>query len=235
MRNLLIGASILLLACVLLFARHKSPQPIAVAPGTLSYLPLGDSYTIGESVSEQERWPNQLATKLGGKGIKLTIVQNPSVTGYTTQDLIDKELPLVAKLRPDFVTVLIGVNDYVQGVDAQTFTTNLTYIIDTLQKEMTHPSQLVLVTIPDYGKTPTGARFGAPAESAAGITNFNQIIETVAAAHKVPVANIFPVSQKVTNDPSLTASDGLHPSGAQYALWTDIIYQTIQDNHVIKL
>jgi lysophospholipase L1-like esterase len=53
---------------------------------TIRYLALGDSYTIGESVSEDERWPNQLASLLQAHDIsaEVTIIAR---TGWTTDEL----------------------------------------------------------------------------------------------------------------------------------------------------
>ncbi len=226
----LVVASVLIAAFLL---RPKTDQPVLLTnPSTIRYLPLGDSYTIGQSVHEADRWPNQLVARLTARGTSIQIVDNPSVTGYTSQNLIDKELPLLPKLKPDFVTVLIGVNDYVQGVDANTFQQRLNYIISSLKKQLAKPQNIVLVTIPDYGKTPSGALFGSPESSEAGIKKFNAIITAAGLQHNIPVADIFPISQQVANDPSLIASDGLHPSGKEYTAWTDIIYQTLTDNHL---
>jgi acyl-CoA thioesterase-1 len=235
-----IGALVVaIIAGIILLRPHNAKSAIQSATpatakkssdgaSTISYLPLGDSYTIGQSVSESDRWPNQLIARLATDGKRLNIVANPSVTGYTTQNLIDKELPLVPKLKPDFVTILIGVNDYVQGVDASTFAQHLDYIISTVQKQLPKPGNIVLVTIPDYGKTPTGAQYGSPQESEKGIAAFNAIITAAGAKYNLPVADIFAVSQKVAADPSLIADDGLHPSGKEYTAWTNIIYQTLK-------
>jgi acyl-CoA thioesterase-1 len=227
---IIVGAVVL----VVVFQHHKTGgNPVkhtATAPGTIRYLPLGDSYTIGQSVAEQDRWPNQLAARYDAQGKPWQIVANPSVTGYTTQDLIDRELPLVSQLKPDFVTVLIGVNDYVQGVPAATFQKNLEYIVTSLQRDVSEPQNIVLVTIPDFGKTPTGAEFGSPAASEAGVEAFNAIIKQVAGSYKLAVADIFPVSQAVASDPSLIAADGLHPSAKEYTAWTDVIYQVLRAN-----
>lgn len=221
------------LIALILFGQHaEAPAPEAVSgtqttPGMLRYLPLGDSYTIGQSVGADQRWPNQLTKKLENDNIHLKIVGNPAVTGYTSQDLIDRELPLVKTLQPDFVTVQIGVNDYVQRVSIQTFQKNLNQILDAVQKGIPQPTKIVLVTIPDYAKTPTGAQYGDPVAATAAIAAFNDIIKITGSARGLPVADVFGVSQKVVSDPSLTASDGLHPSGKQYALWTEEIFKTV--------
>lgn len=220
----------IVVVAVVVLRPHDSKTVTVRDANVIRYLPLGDSYTIGESVAELERWPNQLAARYKAEGKQLDIIDNPSVTGYTTQDLIDRELPLVPKLQPDFVTILIGVNDYVQKVDEATFSQHLDLIISTVQKQLSKPGNIVLVTIPDYGKTPTGSRYGSPQASEAGIKAFNGIITQAAVKYKLPVADIFAVSQNVTSDPSLVAGDGLHPSGKQYTDWTDIIFQTLQAN-----
>lgn len=230
---MLIGLVVIVsVAAVLKLQNRTTKNEVALSPNAIRYLPLGDSYTIGESVAEADRWPNQLVARFAQDGKQLQIVANPSVTGYTTQDLIDRELPLVQELKPDFVTILIGVNDYVQGVDAATFAQNLDYIISTTQKQLPKPGNILLVTIPGYGKTPSGSRYGSPESSEAGIKAFNTIIEQTGMKYKLPVADIFTVSQKVASDPSLTANDGLHPSGKQYAEWTDIIYRTLQSTKI---
>jgi acyl-CoA thioesterase-1 len=205
----------------------RSTSPTAASSASISYLPLGDSYTIGQSVAESDRWPNQLVALYKPGGKTLHIVANPAVTGYTTQNLIDTELPLVTELHPQFVTLQIGVNDYVQGITAQVFTSHLQYIVSFLQQHMAEPKNILLVTIPDYPKTPTGAQFGDPTTSTAGVEAFNQIITSVGAKAGIVVADIFPTSQAVATDPSLIASDGLHPSAKEYAAWTSVILQTL--------
>ena len=75
--------------------------------------------------------------------------------------------------------------------------------------------------------TPTGSDFGSPQSSEAGIKAFNKIITEAGSKYKLPVANIFAASQKVSSDPTLVAFDGLHPSAKQYADWTGIIYKTL--------
>lgn len=122
----------------------------------------------------------------------------------------------------------IGVNDYVQGVKAETFQKNLLYILDAVQAQLSDRTKVLLVTIPDYGKTPTGARYGQPAESEAGIKRFNAIVMSEAKTRGLPVADIFSISQRVTDDTSLIALDGLQPSGKQYTLWTDAIYGLVK-------
>ncbi|GAC1387915.1 MAG: SGNH/GDSL hydrolase family protein [Candidatus Saccharimonadales bacterium] len=208
-------------------ALHKSNIkkfiPSSREANIIRFLPLGDSYTIGQNVSENDRWPNQLAHQLNLSGKPVRVIANPAVTGYTTRNLITKELPTLHHEKPDFVTLQIGVNDWVQGVPTATFRSNLRYIIDDIQTVLSNKKRLVLVTIPDFSLTPTGSSFGSPVDNRVGIESFNRIIKEEAIAHELQVADIYPASQKVANDASLTANDGLHPSAKQYDLWVEII------------
>src|SRR5947209_6987541 len=102
----------------------------ADAASKIRYIALGDSYTIGEGASPNESWPTLLAQHLNREGIHIDLIANPSRTGWTTKDVIDKELPIFRDLKPDFGTLLIGVNDWVQGVDAETFRHRFVFIVD---------------------------------------------------------------------------------------------------------
>lgn len=183
------------------------------------YVALGDSYTIGTSVAEAERWPNQLAERVG----KLDLVGNPAVNGYTSADLIDEELPLLDGLQPELVTVLIGVNDVVQGVSDLHYAGNVAIILEELRTRL--PAERILcVATPDYTLTPQGAGFGDPAQQSDAIVRVNAILREACEARGMPfVPEIFEISQMVRDDPSMVASDGLHPSGAQYRMWVDAI------------
>lgn len=183
------------------------------------YVALGDSYTIGTSVAEAERWPNQLAERVG----KLDLVGNPAVNGYTSADLIDEELPLLDGLQPELVTVLIGVNDVVQGVSDLYYAGNVAIILEELRTRL--PAERILcVATPDYTLTPQGAGFGDPAQQSDAIVRVNAILREACEARGMPfVPEIFEISQMVRDDPSMVASDGLHPSGAQYRMWVDAI------------
>lgn len=215
------------------FSQPSKVVQTSTIPGAIRYSPLGDSYTIGQSVVENQRWPNQLAARLKTDGTTLQIVANPSVTGYTTQDLIRRELPLAQQLKPDIVSVLVGVNDYVQGQSAELFHKNLITILDNLQRLPGKPT-VFLVTIPDYSKTPTGSQYGDPVAATQAMMAFNDIITQEALARNIVVADIFSISQMVTQNPTLTADDGLHPSGIQYALWADLIYKQLQSITILQ-
>ena len=190
---------------------------------TLKYIAVGDSYTIGEGAGHGESWPELLTKHLNEKGIATQLSANPSRTGWTSQMAIERELDVVEKIKPDFATLLIGVNDWVQGVDPVRFRSNLVFLIDQIQLNLTNKKNLLLVTIPDFSASPQGGQYGGGRDISAGIAEFNTIIKEEAKKRSLPVADIFEISKGMKNDHSLVASDGLHPSAKEYAIWEKII------------
>lgn len=187
------------------------------------YVALGDSYTIGEGVRSEERWPNRLVTFLRDAGVDIDLVANPSVTGWTTEDVLKHELLVLRKNGATFVTVLIGVNDWVQGGgDAGIFRQRLGRIIDEVQRELLSPERLLLMTIPEFSVTPEGGSYGRGRDITAGIASFNAIIGEEAGERGATVVDIFDLSRKLSG-PEWVAADGLHPAGASYARWLERI------------
>lgn len=197
--------------------------------GSVRYVALGDSYTIGEGADEDESWPVLLAKHLNEAGIKTELVANPSRTGYTTQDLIDKELPVFDRSSASFATLLIGVNDWVQGVDEKAFRKKLVHIIDHVQVKLPDKKKLVLITIPDFSVTPSGPLYSGGRDISAGIASFNNIIIEEANKRGLKTVDIFPVAKEMKNDPSLVAKDKLHPSAKEYAVWEALIFPVVKE------
>ena len=175
-------------------------------------LSLGDSYTIGESVPEAERFPNQLARELG--------VPAPTIlarTGWTTDELSDALDRFLPKDRHQLVTLLIGVNNQYRGRDAQQYRKEFAGLLRrAIGFAGDDPKRVIVVSIPDWGATPF-AKGRDRAKIAREIDQFNAINREEAARAGARWVDITPISRR--NDPSLVASDGLHPSGKQYAEW----------------
>jgi len=155
------------------------------------------------------------------------LVANLGVNGYTTADLIRDELPALDAAAPEFVTLLIGVNDVVQGVPAATYEANLVDILDALLARLP-ADRIVTVAIPDYTATPAGADYGDPDDQHDAIVADNAIMARLARASGIAFVDIFDVSLRAADDRSLVADDGLHPSGAQYALWVERIAPVVE-------
>jgi acyl-CoA thioesterase-1 len=193
----------------------------------MRYLALGDSYTIGTSVEESERWPNQLVSRLADV-VQLELVGNLGVNGYTSGDLIRDELPRAARRRPELVSVQIGVNDVVQGVPDERYGANVTEIFDKVLA-LVPPERTFALATPDYTVTPQGAAYGIPEQQRAGILHVNEILRRSAEERGIAfVPDIFEISGEAGDDPSMVGADGLHPSGAQYARWVDAIEPVVR-------
>jgi lysophospholipase L1-like esterase len=190
----------------------------------IRYVALGDSYTIGTSVARADRWPDQLVARAPG----LALVGNLGVNGFTSRDVIDVELPQLDGLSPGFVTLLVGVKDVVQGVAADTYRSNVAVILDELAGRV-GAGRVLVVTTPDYTVTPAGADYGDPQAQSAGIRRNNGILREAAEARGIRVVDIYDISLQAAIERDLVAGDGLHPSGAQYALWVDRIEPAVQE------
>ena len=199
------------------------------SPEVLRYVALGDSYTIGTALRhEAERWPNRLVEALGTLPPALELVANLGVNGFTSRDLIERELPALAALRPDVTSVLIGVNDVVQGVPPDVYRANAELILDTLLGSLA-ASRIVTVATPDYTVTPQGAAYGDPVVQSAAIRASNGTLQDLASERGIAFVDIYDLSLRASADPALVAEDGLHPSGEQYALWVERIAPVVAE------
>jgi acyl-CoA thioesterase I len=196
----------------------------ANAQDKIRYVAIGDSYSIGEGASPNESWPALMTQRLNTQGLHVDLVANPSRTGWTTKDAIDRELPIFLKEKPNFGTLLIGVNDWVQGVDAETFRKHFVHLVDQMLGVLRDKNRLLIVTIPDFGVTPTGPKYARGRNISEGIASFNKIITDESKKRGLRVVDIFELSKQMGEDRSLVAADGLHPSAKEYAEWEKIIF-----------
>ena len=199
-------------------------QPNDKQEARIRYVAIGDSYSIGEGASPDKSWPALLTRHLNAQGVHVDLVANPSVTGWTTQQAIDRELPVFLKAKPNFATLLIGVNDWVQGVDPEAFRKNFVYLVDQMLAVLNDKNRLVVVTIPDFGATPTGPKYARGRNISEGLASFNKIVADESRKRGLRVVDIFDLSKKMGTDRSLVAADGLHPSAKAYAEWEKTIF-----------
>jgi lysophospholipase L1-like esterase len=190
----------------------------------IRYVAIGDSYSIGEGASPNESWPTLLTRHLNEKGLRVELVANPSRTGWTTKEALDHEFPLFVRARPNFATLQIGVNDWVQGISEETFRKRFALLVDRILGVLASKNRLLIVTIPDFSVTPAGARYGHGRDISEGILRFNQIIIEEAKRRELRVVGVFQLSKEMKNDSSLIAADGLHPSAREYAEWEKVIF-----------
>jgi acyl-CoA thioesterase I len=185
---------------------------------TLRYLALGDSYTIGTGASDESRsWPSIIAERVGAE------LTNPAVNGYTTVDLIRDELPYVERVQPDLVTVLIGVNDLVQGRSADQYRRSLATIYDAVRGR-----RVAAVSIPTWSYVHAAAGFGGQDHVEKLTTAFNDVARGEATKRGFTWIDITGASTSGIGTRGWIASDRLHPGDAQYAAWAEVIYEAIR-------
>ncbi len=183
-----------------------------------TYLALGDSYTIGQSVTAEQRFPYHTVRQLIDRYVEMRQAEIIATTGWTTSNLLNALNNPPTKTY-DFVTLLIGVNNQYQGGSLNEYRTQFTEL---LGKAITYAgsrrTRVFVLSIPDYSVTPF-ARTLDTARIAREIDAFNAINKELALQSGVSYIDITPISRQARTDQTLTASDGLHPSGKQYEKW----------------
>lgn len=188
----------------------------------IKMLALGDSYTIGESVAETERWPVQLLAHFCSQGVACEAPTIIATTGWCTDNL--KAAIEKANLKPEYnlVTLLIGVNNFYQGKSAESYQSEFEALLQTaLVLAGGNKDQVIVLSIPDYGFTPFGKK--DQPRITAGIDSFNRINKSVTTKMSITYVDITDISRNGLAEPDLVAEDGLHPSAKMYELWVERI------------
>ena len=189
----------------------------------IRYLALGDSYTIGESVDEAERWSNQLADflKAGGIPTEVTIIAK---TGWTTNELWDGIKATQITPPYDLVSLLIGVNNQYRGYDINEYREQFVFLLNkSIEYAGGDPQRVIVLSIPDWGVTPFAHGQGGE-RIARDIDAFNAVNRAETEKAGAQYINITPISREAAHDVTLIAGDGLHPSGKMYLEWAKLVY-----------
>lgn len=195
---------------------------MATDPHALTYLALGDSYTIGEGISSADRWPVRLTLALREEGFPLEFPRTLATTGWTTDELstaMDAATPPLG--RYDFVSLLIGVNNQYRGRSAADYRGEFHELLRrAIRLAGDIPARVLVLSIPDWGVTPFANREGRDAAAiAAELDGYNAIAAELCGEHGVAFVDITGVSREHGGDASMLVDDGLHPSASMYALW----------------
>jgi len=205
-------------------------SPTSKGRRALRYLALGDSYTIGTGASgDAHNYPSILAARLSettGAKVDLT---NPAVNGFTTQDLIHNELGFVKRLRPQLVSILIGVNDLVQGRSAESYRKLLAAIYDEVAALQLAPGRVAAISIPNWSVVPAAAGFGDPVRLRRLTDDFNALAHAEAQKRGFVWVDITSVSTAQHGSAGWISSDDLHPGDVQYAAWADVIWESVRE------
>ena len=194
---------------------------------------LGDSYTIGESVSEQDRFPMQTVELLKHEGInfdKPTIIAR---TGWTTDELAlaIREAKYLAPAEGAYVTLLIGVNNQYRNRDAEQYRHEFVSLLKTAIAYAHGKTEHVFVlSIPDWGVTPFAEKDSRSREGIGkAIDLYNSINHDEALNAHVHYIYITPISRQLKEHPEYVAEDGLHPSGKMYAEWAKLLAGKVRE------
>ena len=196
---------------------------------TLRYLALGDSYTIGESVAVNLRWPNQLADSINLNSDEWHIEEVDIIaqTGWTTYNLSNAlDQQCLDSEQYDLVSLLIGVNNQYQGLSITTYEEQLYALLDrAIAIARDDPHRVFVLSIPDYGYTP----FGIVNQKtiSAELDDFNKVCLNATLSRGIRHYNITTISRESAETPDMVASDSLHPSGFQYSLWVESFWQKL--------
>jgi lysophospholipase L1-like esterase len=231
MKTTLFISLMIVFSCTKQTAQTIDPinEPVALANSKKSFLALGDSYTIGQSVAPIERFPTQTTQKLAAYNIAFDTPEYIAATGWTTNNLIsaiNSNPP--QKPTYDFVTLLIGVNNQYQGRTQQEYANQFSSLLNTaILYAGNKPNKVVVLSIPDWGVTPFASGYDR-ALIARQIDSFNVINYQISVQKNVHYINITPSTRLAASDPSLLANDGLHPSATEYAKWATMLSDTIK-------
>ncbi|MGC1244425.1 MAG: SGNH/GDSL hydrolase family protein [Chryseosolibacter sp.] len=191
---------------------------------TVKFLALGDSYTIGESVAEVQRWPVQLAGSLSHRGFTCLKPEIIAVTGWRTDDLMNALKAKQPGSDYNLVSLLIGVNNQYQGKNIDAYALDFEALLKSaIAYAGGSASQVFVLSIPDYGYTPFGK--DKRREITQQIDAFNAVNKAITERNGIRYIDVTDISRDGLTDPELIAEDGLHPSGKMYALWVERIVE----------
>ena len=180
------------------------------------FLALGDSFTIGTGTTPDQSFPAVLVRIWSAAG-RSVVLSNPAVNGYTTDDLINAELPLVLSFRPTLMTLLIGANDIVQGSSDDRYRRQLRSIHERIHDDAPD-ARVIALPQPDWSLSPAGSGFGDQDAIARKIERFNEIARDEADHANAGWIDLFPLMRDQGRR-KMFASDGLHPSAEAYGEW----------------
>jgi len=191
---------------------------------TYSYLALGDSYTIGQSVLSSENFPNQTVQLLNQQNYNFKSPEILATTGWTTDELQTNINSHVFTSPYDFVSLLIGVNNQYRGRSVENYKPEFESLLkQAIQFAGGRTDHVIVLSIPDWGVTPF-ADGRDRVQIAREIDDYNAANRYLSEIYKVHYVDITPGSREAATDPTLIASDGLHPSAKEYARWAQKVF-----------
>lgn len=192
----------------------------------LSFLALGDSYSVGEGLEGEQNWPERLFDSIKKNEDTIKIIAE---TGFSTNELIQAIDNVVLEKRYNLISIQIGVNDQFRGNSTELFKQDFQKLVQRIKEnEFTKLASVFVVSIPDWGATPFGSSWDR-----IRVTNeidaFNRIIKGVCNTNNILYIDITQLSRRDPNNWIFVTGDGLHPSSLMYGLWLDKITPLVKE------
>ncbi len=188
-----------------------------------SFLALGDSYTVGEGVNEDDRWPNQFVDLANENGFDFDQPVIIAETGWKTYDLLDSINQTNFSSKYDYISLLIGVNNQFNSRPINEFEEDLNKLMDEMNRIKKDDGSIIIISIPDWGYTPF-AESVEMSDISEKIDLFNSSLIKFAATNDLKYVDVTEISRRAINEPNLITDDNLHPSEAMYLEWANKIY-----------
>lgn len=216
--SLVVIASLFLLACEEGVVGGDA-DPSGPDKPPVYYLALGDSYTVGQSVPN-DNFPEQIYDSLIAKGVNIVYPEVVARTGWTTTDLLNRLNSSTLKSDTfDFVTLCSGVNNQFRGLDTAVYLAEFdTLVKKSIEFAGNRPDRVWVLSIPDYAFTPFGKQDSVISRE---IDQYNEWNRSIALSYEVNYVDITDISRRGLSNPALISEDNLHPSGQQYTLWIE--------------
>ena len=211
LRGALAVALLLFAACT---QNGRPPGADAAVVKPARYLALGDSFTVGTGSPPGRAFPARLGDRWAAQGCPVEL-RNVAVNGYTSEDVIAEELPVLSAFRPTFVTVAIGANDIAQGRGLDAYRVTVRRILDAT---IAIGARVVVLPQPDWSRSSSAASFGTPDSLNESITRFNAALAEEARAKGAQWVDLAPLMAGQAAS-GMVAGDGLHPSADAYDAW----------------
>ena len=190
---------------------------------SLTYLALGDSYTIGEGVNASDRYPMQLVQEWN-KAAKKPFASPLIIakTGWTVDELeAGIQATTIAAEGYDLVTLLIGVNNQYRGRTVESYTLDFEKMLQrAIAFARGNKAHVIVLSIPDWGVTPFAISKGVnPAQVAKQIDDYNEKKKEICEKYGIKFIDIT-VEYRVNGGlPEGVVEDQLHPSKLIYGQW----------------
>ncbi|MGI8984177.1 MAG: SGNH/GDSL hydrolase family protein [Acidimicrobiales bacterium] len=181
--------------------------------GGLVYVAVGDSTAQGIGASRPERgYVGLVAQRLRDATGRPVQIVNLSRTGARIHDVVVNQLPKLAGLHADVVTVAVGAND-IRGYNPRRFDADVDALVAAL------PANAVVGDVPWFMHGGTGRNSGDAAAYMA----------EAASARGLPVAGLHDAMQR-RGWPSMVtdfAADWFHPNDRGYRVWAAAFWEAM--------